>query len=160
MQEVEDPPATNACIVPLPIAFRAPPSFWLLASLIWLLLVAALIHAGFKPDYWQLRHTESGTLPYPIGSVITFALIVLVEMTALGLAVQPWRFRRLWLRILISLIPWLGWNVLWGLAAMHQSPVRDVHSNWLLDMSTILLLALLVVVPASLWPRLRRWLGN
>ena len=76
MQEVEDPPATNACIVPLPIAFRAPPSFWLLASLIWLLLVAALIHAGFKPDYWRLRHTESGTLPYPIVSVITFALIV------------------------------------------------------------------------------------
>ena len=58
--------------------------FWQFALVVWLLLVCALIHAGFKPDYWQLRHTESGTLPYPIGSVITFALIVLVEMTAVS----------------------------------------------------------------------------
>lgn len=130
--------------------------FWQFALIVWLLLVAALIHAGFQPDRWQRTYTESGTLPYPISSVITFALIILVEMTVLGLAVQPWRFRRLWLRMLLSLIPWLGWNVLWGLAAMHQSPVRDVHSNWLLGMSAILLLALLVVVPASLWPSLRR----
>ncbi|WP_422347792.1 hypothetical protein [Stenotrophomonas sp. DR009] len=146
--------------MPLPIAFRAPPSFWLLASLIWLLLVAALIHAGFKPDYWQLRHTESGTLPYPIGSVITFALIVLVEMTALGLAVQPWRFRCLWLRMLLGILPWLAWTAYWGAISMHQSPVRAVHMLWLLGMSALLLLALLVVVPASHWPSLRRWLGN
>ena len=147
----------------MPNFFQKPTAaqfFWLSASVVWLLLAFALIHAGFKPDYWQLRHTESGTLPYPTSSVVTFALIILVEMTALGLVVQPWRFRHLWLRMLLSLIPWLGWNVLWGLAAMHQSPVRDVHSNWLLGMSALLLLALCVVSAVSAWRALRRRAGG
>ncbi|TFZ46062.1 hypothetical protein E5C33_07210 [Stenotrophomonas maltophilia] len=146
--------------MPLPINFRASSAFWLLASLIWLLLIAALIHAGFKPDYWQLRHIESGTLPYPTDSVVTFALIILVEIVVLGLIVQPWRFHRLWLRMLVCAFPWLGWTVLWGVTAMHQSPVRDVHLNWVLAVAAILLVALLVVVPASTCPRLRRWLNG
>lgn len=134
--------------------------FWQFALVVWLLLVCALIHAGFKPDYWQLRHIESGTLPYPTDSVVTFALIILVEIVVLGLIVQPWRFHRLWLRMLACAIPWLGWTVLWGVTAMHQSPVRDVHLNWVLAVAAFLLVALLVVVPASACPRLRRWLNG
>lgn len=134
--------------------------FWQFALVVWLLLVCALIHAGFKPDYWQLHHIESGTLPYPTDSVITFALIIAVEIVALGLMLQPWRFHRLWLRMLISILPWLGWNLLWGATAMHQSPVRGVHMLWLLAASAILLLALLVIVPASACPRLLRWLNR
>lgn len=78
----------------------------------------------------------------------------------LGLIVQPWRFHRLWLRMLVCAFPRLGWTTLWGVTAMHQSPVRDVHLFWLLATSGILLLALLVVVPASVCPRLRRWLNG
>lgn len=129
--------------------------FWQFALVVWLLLVAALIHAGFQPDYWQLQPT-----PYPADSVIAFTLIILVEIVILGLIVQPWRLHHLWLRMLVCVFPWLGWTVFWAVIAMHQSPVRDVHLFWLFATSAILLLALLVVVPASLWPRLRRWLGN
>ncbi|MBN5049016.1 hypothetical protein JY456_01500 [Stenotrophomonas maltophilia] len=135
-------------------------TFWLLAFLVWLLLFCALIHAGFQPDHWRLRHIESGTLSYPTVSVITFALIVLVEIAVFGLIAKPWRFHRLWLRMLIGVFPWLGWTALWGMAAMHQSPVRDVHLNWLLAVAAIHLLALLVIVPASVWPRLRSWLSG
>lgn len=134
----------------LPIAFRASPAFWLIASLIWLLLVAALIHAGFQPDRWQRPDIETGTLTYPIGSVFTIALIILMEITVLGLAVQPWRFRRLWLRMLLGILPWVAWTAYWCAISMHQSPVRAVHMLWLLGMSAILLLAMLVIVPASL----------
>ncbi|WP_164173228.1 hypothetical protein [Stenotrophomonas maltophilia] len=147
----------------MPNLFQKPTAiqvFWLSASVVWLLLAFALIHAGFKPDYWQLRHTQSGTLPYPTSSVVTLTLIILVEIVALGLIVQPWRFHRLWLRMLVCAFPWLGWTTLWGVTAMHQSPVRDVHLFWLLATSGILLLALLVVVPASVCPRLRRWLNG
>lgn len=144
----------------LPNALRDSHVFWLLASLIWLLLVCALVHAGFQPDHWQLHHTDSGTGPYPTGSVITFALIIAEENVALGLMVQAWRFHRLWLRMLIGILPWLGWTLLWGASAMHQSPVRGVHMLWLLAACAILLLALLVIEPVSACPRLRRWLSR
>ncbi|KRG52401.1 hypothetical protein [Stenotrophomonas beteli] len=147
----------------MPNFFQKPTTvqvFWLSASVVWLLLAFALIHAGFKPDYWQLRHIESGTLPYPTDSVFTFALIILVEIVVLGLIVQPWRFHRLWPRMFVCALPWLGWTVLWSVTAMHQSPVRDVHLNWVLAVAALLLVALLVVVPASACPRLRRWLNG
>lgn len=134
--------------------------FWLLAFIVWLLIFCELIHAGFQPDHWPLRHIESGALPYPTASVITFALIVLLEIAVLGLIVRQWRFRRLWLRMLIGVFPWLGWTALWGMTAMHQSLVRDVHLNWLLAVTVFYLLALLVIVPASVWPRLRSWLSS
>jgi len=54
----------------------------------------------------------------------------------------------------------LGWTVLWGVTARHQSPVRDVHLNWVLAVAAFLLVALLVVVAASACPRLRRWLNG
>lgn len=147
----------------MPKFFQKPTAvqaFWLSASVVWLLLAFALIHAGFKPDYWQLCHIEPGTLPYPTDSVFTFALILLVEIVVLGLIVQPWRFHRLWLRMFVCAFPWLGWTVLWGVTAMHQSPVRDVHLNWVLAVAALLLVALLVVVAASACPRLRRWLNG
>lgn len=147
----------------MPNFFQRPTAaqvFGLSASVVCLLLAFALIHAGFKPDYWQLHHTESGTMPYPTDSVVTFTLTILVEILVLGLIVRPWRFHHLWLRMLACIVPWLGWTVLWGMAAMHQSPVRDVHMLWLLAASAILLLALLVIVPVSACPRLRRWLSR
>jgi hypothetical protein len=132
-----------------------PRNFWLFAGSVWLLLVCALIHAGFQPDYRQLRPT-----PYPTDSIIAFALIILVEIIVLGLIVQPWQFHRLWLRMLVCIFPWLGWTVFWSVIAMHQSPVRDVHLFWLFATSAILLLALLVVTPPSVCQRLRRWLNG
>jgi len=83
-----------------------------------------------------------------------------VEIVVLGLIVQPWRFHRLWLRMFVCAFPWLGWTVLWGVTARHQSPVRDVHLNWVLAVAAFLLVALLVVVAASACPRLRRWLNG
>ena len=130
------------------------------AFLIWLLLVSALIHAGFQPDHWQQPDTVYGVVPYPTGSVISFALIILAEIVAMGLIVQPWRFGRLWLRMQLGIFPWLAWTAYWGAISMHQSPVRGVHLLWLIAASAILLLAQFVIVPASLWPRLRRWLGS
>ena len=124
--------------------------------MVWVLLVVALIQAGFQPDHWQMRHNESETSPYPTSSVFIFSLIILAEMAALGLITQPWRMRRLWLRLLIGVVPWLGWTGLWAAVAMHQSPVRDVHLNWLLVAAIIQILTLLVVVPASIHDTFRR----
>lgn len=142
--------------MPLPIASHASHTFWLLAALTWLLLVAALIHAGFQPDHWRLHHDDA--LSYPAGEVVIFALLMLAEIAVLGLIVRPWRLHRLWLRLLIGTLPWLGWTVLCGMAAMHQSPVRDVHLRWLLVTTLMMLMMLIVVTPASVCPRLRRWL--
>ncbi|WP_239544135.1 hypothetical protein ACL5HQ_07800 [Stenotrophomonas maltophilia] len=144
----------------MPLVFRASPAFWMFAFLIWLLLVSALIHAGFQPDHWQQPDTVYGVVPYPTGSVISFALIILAEIVAMGLIVQPWRFGRLWLRMQLGIFQWLAWTAYWSAISMHQSPVRGVHLLWLIAASAILLLALFVIVPASLWPRLRRWLGS
>lgn len=142
--------------MPLPIAPHASRSFWLLAALTWLLLVAALIHAGFQPHHWRLQQDD--TLTYPAGEVAIFALLMLAETAVFGLIVHPWRFHRLWLRLLIGTLPWLGWSVLWGMAAMHQSPVRDVHLRWLLVTTLMMLMTLAVVVPPAICARLRRWL--
>lgn len=124
--------------------------FWLSASVVWLLLVFALIQAGFQPDRWQTLHSESETSAYPTRSVVIFSLIILAEMAALGLITQPWRMRRLWLRLLIGVVPWLGWTGLWAGVAMHQSPIRDVHLNWLLVAALVQILMLLTFVPASI----------
>jgi len=137
----------------MPNSFHKPTKlqgFWLTASSVWALLVFAVIQAGFQPDHWQMLHNESETSPYPAGSVAIFSLIILAEIAALGLITQPWRMRRLWLRLLICVVPWLAWTGLWGAVAMHQSPIRDVHLNWLVVAAILQVLTLLVVIPASI----------
>lgn len=39
--------------------------FWLLVSLTWLALIAALVNAGFTPDYWLLHRLEGVEPRYP-----------------------------------------------------------------------------------------------
>ncbi|WP_079221389.1 hypothetical protein [Stenotrophomonas maltophilia] len=103
-----------------------------------------------------MLHNQAETSPYPTSSVAIFSLIILAEIAALGLITQPWRMRRLWLRLLISAVPWLGWTALWVGVAMHQSPIRDVHLNWLLVATILQALTLLIVVPASIRRAFRR----
>ncbi|MBN5141306.1 hypothetical protein JY471_02035 [Stenotrophomonas maltophilia] len=134
--------------------------FWLLVALTWLALIAALVNAGFTPDYWLLRHLEGGTLPYPTSTVIVFALLSTVELVVAALIVQPWKLGRLWLRLLIAFLLLLAWSVPWLLSAMHQPPVQGMHLLWLLLLDVGLLLALCVVSLLSAWRRLRRSPAN
>lgn len=134
--------------------------FWLLVALTWLALIAALVNAGFTPDYWLLRHLEGGTLPYPTSTVIVFALLSTVELVVATLIVQPWKLGRLWLRLLIAFVLLLAWSVPWLLSAMHQPPVQGMHLLWLLLLDVGLLLALCVVSLLSAWRRLRRSPAN
>lgn len=134
--------------------------FWLLVALTWLALIAALVNAGFTPDYWLLRHLEGGTLPYPTSTVIVFALLSTVELVVAALIVQPWKLGRLWLRLLIAFVLLLAWSIPWLLSAMHQPPVQGMHLLWLLLLDVGLLLALCVVSLLSAWRRLRRSPAN
>ncbi len=130
--------------------------FWLLVALTWLALIAALVNAGFTPDYWLLRHLEGGTLPYPTSTVIVFALLSTVELVVAALIVQPWKMGRLWLRLLIAFVLLLAWSIPWLLSAMHQPPVQGMHLLWLLLLDVGLLLTLCVVSAVSAWRALRR----
>ncbi|HEL2957158.1 MULTISPECIES: hypothetical protein [Stenotrophomonas] len=130
--------------------------FWLLVAMTWLALIAALVNAGFTPDYWLLRHLEGGTLPYPTSTVIVFALLSTVELVVAALIVQPWKLGRLWLRLLIAFVLLLAWSVPWLLSAMHQPPVQGMHLLWLLLLDVGLLLALCAVSAVSAWRALRR----
>ncbi len=76
--------------------------FWLLVALTWFALIAALVNAGFTPDYWLLHHLEGAELPYPTSTVIVFALLGTVELVVAALIVRPWKLKRLWLRLLIA----------------------------------------------------------
>lgn len=134
--------------------------FWLLVAMTWLALIAALVNAGFTPDYWLLRHLEGGTLPYPTSTVIVFALLSTVELVVAALIVQPWKLGRLWLRLLIAFVLLLAWSVPWLLSAMHQPPVQGMHLLWLLLLDVGLLLALCVVSLLSAWRGLRRSPAN
>ncbi|HEL7749032.1 hypothetical protein ACN9MD_14955 [Stenotrophomonas maltophilia] len=128
--------------------------FWLLVAMTWLALIAALVNAGFTPDYWLLRHLEGGTLPYPTSTVIVFALLSTVELVVAALIVQPWKLGRLWLRLLIAFVLLLAWSVPWLLSAMHQPPVQGMHLLWLLLLDVGLLLALCVVSLVSVLGRI------
>ena len=130
--------------------------FWLLVAMTWLALIAALVNAGFTPDYWLLRHLEGGTLPYPTSTVIVFALLSTVELVVAALIVQPWKLGQLWLRLLIAFVLLLAWSVPWLLSAMHQPPVQGMHLLWLLLLDVGLLLALCAVSAVSAWRALRR----
>ena len=125
--------------------------FWILVALIWLALIAALVNAGFTPDYWMLRHFEGGTLPYPTSSVVVFALLSTVELVIAALIVRPWKFDRLWLRMLIACVLLLTWTFPWLASMMHQPPVQGMHLLWLLLLDVGLLLALCVVSLVSAW---------
>ncbi|MBM9914226.1 MULTISPECIES: hypothetical protein [Stenotrophomonas] len=125
--------------------------FWILVALTWLAVVAALVNAGFTPDYWMLRHFEGGTLPYPTSSVVVFALLSTVELVIAALIVRPWRFDRLWLRLLIAVVLLLAWTFPWLASMMHQPPVQGMHLLWLLLLDVGLLLALCVVSLVSAW---------
>ena len=123
----------------------------LLASLLWLALLALLIPAGYTPDYWQLRHLEDGaTLPYPTVSVAWFALSGAGVLVLLVMIARPWVFRGLWWRLLIALLPVLAWSLLWAAGAMHQPPVQGAHLLWLLLLDLALLLALLGICVVTL----------
>lgn len=129
--------------------------FWLLVALTWLALIAALVNAGFTPDYWLLRRLEGAELPYPTSTVILFALLGTVELVVTALIVRPWRLKRLWLRLLIAFVLLLAWSVPWMLSAMHQPPVHGMHLLWLLLLDVGLLLALCLVSAVSLLRRIR-----
>ena len=108
----------------------------------WLALIAALVNAGFTPDYWLLHRLEGAESPYPTSTVIVFALLGTVELVVAALIVRPWRLKRLWLRLLIAFALLLLWSVPWMLSAMHQPPVQGMHLLWLLLLDVGLLLAL------------------
>lgn len=130
--------------------------FWLLVALTWLALIAALVNAGFTPDYWLLHHLEGAELPYPTSTVIVFALLGTVDLVVAALIVRPWRLKRLWLRLLIAFALLLLWSVPWMLSAMHQPPVQGMHLLWLLLLDVGLLLALCMVSAVSAWRAFRR----
>ncbi|MBN7828363.1 hypothetical protein J5H37_02360 [Stenotrophomonas maltophilia] len=130
--------------------------FCLLVALTWLALIAALVNAGFTPDYWLLHRLEGAQLPYPTSTVIVFALLGTVELVVAALIVRPWKLKRLWLRLLIAFALLLVWSIPWMLSAMHQPPVQGMHLLWLLLLDVGLLLALCVVSAVSAWRALWR----
>ena len=125
--------------------------YWLLVAVIWLLVMAALIHAGTQPDYWMQRALEPGaTLPYPTSTVATFALMATVELAVIALIAKV-RWKRMWLRLLIAFALLLAWSVPFAMGAMHQSPVYGMHLLWLLLADLTLFLVLIAVSAVSIW---------
>jgi len=130
--------------------------YYLAAVVIWLAVMAALIHAGTQTDYWMQRWLEPGEVqPYPIRAVAIFALMSTVEIAVVMLIVRPWRWRRLWLRLLIAFALLLTWSVPFAMGAMHQSPVYGTHLLWLLLLDLSLFLALCAVSVISAWQGFR-----
>lgn len=130
--------------------------YYLAAAVIWLAVMAALIHAGTQTDYWMQRWLEPGEMqPYPIRAVAIFALMSTVEIAVVMLIVRPWRWRRLWLRLLIAFALLLTWSVPFAMGAMHQSPVYGTHLLWLLLLDLSLFLALCAVSVISAWRKFR-----
>ncbi len=131
--------------------------YCLAAAVIWLAVMAALIHAGTQTDYWMQRWLEPGEVqPYPIRAVAIFALMSTIEIVVVMLIVRPWRWRRLWLRLLIAFALLLTWSVPFAMGAMHQSPVYGAHLLWLLLLDLSLFLALCVVSAISARQAFRR----
>lgn len=131
--------------------------YCLAAAVIWLAVMAALIHAGAQHDYWLQRSLDpDAPQPYATGKVVTFALMSTVEIAVAMLIVRPWRWRRLWLRLLIAFALLLTWSVPFAMGAMHQSPVYGTHLLWLLLLDVSLFLALCVVSVISAWQAFRR----
>lgn len=130
--------------------------YYLAAVVIWLAVMAALIHAGTLTDYWMQRWLEPGEVqPYPIRAVAIFALMSTIEIAVVMLIVRPWRWRRLWLRLLIAFALLLTWSVPFAMGAMHQSPVYGTHLLWLLLLDLSLFLALCAVSVISAWQGFR-----
>ncbi|AWH17171.1 hypothetical protein C1922_07500 [Stenotrophomonas sp. ZAC14D2_NAIMI4_7] len=136
---------------------RSPRLYCLAAAVIWLAVMAALIHAGAQHDYWLQRSLDADApQPYATGMVVTFALMSTVEIAVALLIVRPWRWRRLWLRLLIAFALLLTWSVPFAMGAMHQSPVYGTHLLWLLLLDLGLFLALCAVSVISAWQAFRR----
>ncbi len=130
--------------------------YCLAATIVWLAVMAALIHAGTQTDYWMQRWLEPDEVqPYPIRAVAIFALMSTVEIAAVMLIVRPWRWRRLWLRLLIAFALLLTWSAPFAMGAMHQSPVYGAHLLWLLLLDLSLFLALCAVSVISAWQGFR-----
>ncbi|MDI9275533.1 hypothetical protein [Stenotrophomonas sp. PFBMAA-4] len=126
--------------------------YYLAAATIWLAVMAALIHSGTQTDYWMQRWMEPGEVqPYPIRAVAIFAVMSTVEIAVVTLIVRPWRWRRLWLRLLIAFALLLAWSLPLAMGAMHQSPVYGTHLLWLMLLVLSLFLALWSVSSITLW---------
>jgi len=130
--------------------------YYLAAAVIWLAVMAALLHAGAQHDYWLQRSLDpDAPQPYATGKVVTFALMSTVEIAVVMLIVRPWRWRRLWLRLLIAFALLPTWSVPFAMGAMHQSPVYGTHLLWLLLLDLSLFLALCAVSVISAWRKFR-----
>lgn len=130
--------------------------YCLATAIIWMAVMAALIHAGTQADYWMQRHLDADAIqPYPTGKVATFALISTIEIAVVMLIVRPWRWHRLWLRLLIAFAVLLAWTLPLAMGAMHQSPVYGTHLLWLMLLDLGLFLALWSVSSITVWQVLR-----
>lgn len=133
--------------------------FWILATTVWLALVAAYIHAGFEPNSRLLTHAGS-TPPYPLAHVIAFCVITALEITLAGLLAgllaRRWKAARV-LRLGVLLGVLLLWSLPWAMTTMHQSPVRSIHMNWLLLLTASVLLALCTDATINIGGRIYRW---
>lgn len=133
--------------------------FWIAAIALWLVMVAVYVHAGFQPSMWTRMAHDDGALPYPLAEVILFCAITAIEIITGGMIARPWkspRLRRLGALLLVLVL----WYAPWALGAMHQSPVRDSHMNWLLAVTACVLLALCTDAPLHVADLAYRWFSR
>ena len=71
---------------------------------------------------------QEGRSPMNRSSIIFLQIVIVL----FGVAI---------LALMIVLVPLLAWTLLWSVSAIHQPPVRGLHSQWLRLLSAGMLLA-------------------
>lgn len=132
-------------------------SSWIAAILVWAIVAAIYIHAGFQPDHGRPRLFDGIEPPYPIRAVSVLCVVSAIEIAMVCAMVRPWRSHRRWRRLLLTTVLMLAWSVYWVLIAMHQPPAQGAHLLWLLALDACLLIAMFADVAVCLFKRLYRW---
>jgi hypothetical protein len=107
---------------------------------LWLVAALAILEGGTRPGCWE---RTLGIESYPLGEVLLFLGLSVVELIVAWLIVRP-ADRPSWRRLAIALIVFVPWAFFSVLLVMHAPGHIVAHAIWMLALVLIIAIALLI----------------
>ncbi len=129
--------ALLVCALPIHVGIFARPSDYMLSSLLWVLALAAVLHALLRPGWWRMPLAGAALAGFMVATPKALTLLLLA-LPVLLLS-SAWRHgRKVWrtgLDLLLLLVPlavaWAVYSTIdWELRSLEHATIRVLEYAW------------------------------